>query len=132
VAALFLPFLSEVLAVSIGIWSRDVRLIRRGLSALAVSAALAFLGGMVVAVFTGGPVLFAGFKPPLPSFVLSAVIGITAGLSEADDTGRRYLIGVAAAVQLAIFPAWFGAALMTGLPRKASSGKGCSASQSIL
>lgn len=28
---------------------------------------------------------------------------ITAGLSNADDMGRRYLIGVAAAVQLAIF-----------------------------
>jgi hypothetical protein len=30
--------------------------------------------------------------------------------------GRRYLIGVAAAVQLAIFPAWLGAATMVGLP----------------
>jgi hypothetical protein len=41
---------------------------------------------------------------------------ITAGLSNADDTGRRYLIGVAAAVQLAIFPVWMGAALVIGLP----------------
>jgi hypothetical protein len=59
---------------------------------------------------------FQGFKSPLPSFAISAVIGVTAGLSNADDTGRRYLIGVAAAVQLAIFPAGFGAALVTGLP----------------
>jgi hypothetical protein len=64
----------------------------------------------------GGPIHFAAFKNPLPSFAISAVIGITAGLSNADDTGRRYLIGVAAAVQLAIFPVWLGAATVVGLP----------------
>jgi hypothetical protein len=52
----------------------------------------------------------------MTSFVISGIIGLTAGLSIADDTGRRYLIGVAAAVQLAIFPVWFGAALVLGLP----------------
>jgi hypothetical protein len=116
VAALFLPFLAEVLAVSFGLWSRDRRLIMRGLEAIAVSATLAFLGGVIVASFTGGPIRFQGFKSPLPSLALSAVIGITAGLSNADDTGRRYLIDVAAAVQLAIFPTWCGAALVVGLP----------------
>ena len=64
----------------------------------------------------GGPILFAGFKSPLSSFAISVVIGVTAGLSNADDTGRRYLIGVAAAVQLAIFPVWFGAASVIGTP----------------
>jgi hypothetical protein len=54
----------------------------------------------------------------LASFALSAVIGIAAGLSNADDTGRRYLIGVAAAVQLAIFPAWLGVAVVVGLPAR--------------
>ena len=34
VAALFLPFLAEVLAVSFGLWSRDRRLILRGLARL--------------------------------------------------------------------------------------------------
>ena len=116
VAALFLPFLAEVLAVSFGLWSRDRRLIVRGISALATSTVLAFLGGLIVASFTGAPIRFAGFKSPLPSFAISAAIGITAGLSNADDTGRRYLIGVAAAVQLAIFPTWFGAAAIAGLP----------------
>ena len=116
VAALFLPFLAEVLAVSFGLWTRDRRLIVRGLGALAVSTILAFCGGMVVAIFTEGPIRFQGFKSPLASFALSAVIGIAAGLSNADDTGRRYLIGVAAAVQLAIFPAWLGVAVVVGLP----------------
>ncbi len=116
VAALFLPFLAEVLAVSFGLWSRDRRLIFRGLRAVVVSSALAFAAGAAVAAIEGGPIHFTAFKSPLPSFAISAVIGITAGLSNADDTGRRYLIGVAAAVQLAIYPVWLGAATILGLP----------------
>lgn len=116
VAALFLPFLSQVLALSFGLWNRDRRLVVQGLRALAVSTALACAGGAVVAWLEGGPILFAGFKSPLNSFAISSIIGITAGLSNADDTGRRYLIGVAAAVQLAIFPVWLGAASVIGLP----------------
>ena len=64
----------------------------------------------------GGPIHFTAFKGPVASFMISAVIGVTAGLSNADDTGRRYLIGVAAAVQLAIFPVWLGTAAVLGLP----------------
>jgi hypothetical protein len=116
VAALFLPFLAEVLAVSFGLWSRDRRLILRSLRAILVSTVLAFLGGVVVATAQGGPIHFTGFRGPLASFALSAVIGLAAGLSNADDTGRRYLIGVAAAVQLAIFPVWLGSATVIGLP----------------
>ena len=119
VAALFLPFLAEVLAMGFGLWSRDGRLIARGLRAVAVSMALAYAGGAVVAAVQGGPIHFTDFRSPLSSFAISAVIGIAAGLSNADDTGRRYLIGVAAAVQLAIFPVWFGAATVIGLPGRA-------------
>jgi hypothetical protein len=116
VAALFLPFLAEVLAISFGLWSGDWRLVFRGVRAVVVSAALAFAAGALVAAIQGGPIHFTAFKSPLASFAVSAVIGITAGLSNADDTGRRYLIGVAAAVQLAIFPVWLGAAAVIGSP----------------
>ena len=116
VAALFLPFLAQVLAVSFGLWNRDRRLIVQGLLAVLTSTVLAVAGGAVVGGIEGGPILFVGFKTPLSSFLISAVIGITAGLSNADDMGRRYLIGVAAAVQLAIFPVWMGAALVIGMP----------------
>ncbi|MDP9112518.1 MAG: DUF389 domain-containing protein [Acidobacteriota bacterium] len=116
VAALFLPFLAEVLAVGFGLWSRDRRLFVAGVRAVLVSTALALAAGAVVAAIEGGPIQFTAFKGPLASFAISAVIGITAGLSDADDTGRRYLIGVAAAVQLAVFPVWFGAAMVIGLP----------------
>lgn len=116
VAALFLPFLAEVLAVSFGMWSRDRRLIAHGLRALALSTMVAFAAGTTVAAVQGGPIHFTAFKGCLASFAISAVIGVTAGLSNADDIGRRYLIGVAAAVQLAIFPVWLGAATVLGLP----------------
>ena len=116
VAALFLPFLAQVLAFGFGMWNRDRRLIVQGLRAIVVSTVIAVAAGAMVAWVEGGPIRFAGFKGPLSSFVISAVIGITAGLSNADDTGRRYLIGVAAAVQLAIFPVWLGAASVIGMP----------------
>ncbi len=116
VAALFLPFLSQVLAFSFGVWSRDRQLVWHGAKALLASIGLALLAGAAVGFCKGGPILFEGFRSPLASFAISAVIGVTAGLSAADDTGRRYLIGVAAAVQLAIFPAWLGAALVVSPP----------------
>jgi len=116
VAALFLPFLSQVLAVSFGAWVRDWRLALQGLRGLVVSTVLAIGAGALVAWLGSGPIRYEGFKSPLASFAISALIGVTAGLSIADDTGRRYLIGVAAAVQFAIFPVWFGAAMVLGLP----------------
>ena len=116
VSALFLPFLAQVLAVGVGLWSGDRKLALHGLKAVGASIALGFIGGLVVAAVEGGPIGFHGFKGPLSSFAISAVIGVTAGLSSADDTGRRYLIGVAAAVQLAVFPVWLGAATVIGIP----------------
>src|SRR6185437_13728903 len=52
---------------------------------------------------------------------ISCFIGIAAGLSSADDAGRRYLIRVTAAVQFAVFPAWFGCQLCTDLVRASLS-----------
>jgi hypothetical protein len=118
VAALFLPFLSQVLAVSFGLWGRDRRLILHGIRAILASTVLALAAGAAVAWSVGGPIRFGGFKSPLSSLAISAVIGTAAGLSIADDAGRRYLIGVAAAVQFAIFPVWLGAAFVLGLPHK--------------
>ena len=92
-----------------------------------VSTALAFMSGVLVAAI-GGPIHFTAFKCPLASFAVSAVIGMTAGLSNADDTVRRCLIGVAAAVQLAVFPVWLGAAAVVGIPEGAVCGYGSKAS----
>src|SRR3954452_9431082 len=45
------------------------------------------------------------------------------GLAIADEAGRRYLIGVAAAVQYAVFPVWFGIALVLGFPERGITGQ---------
>ena len=116
VAALFLPFLSQVLALSFGAWAGDVGLARQGLKALGVSTIASLLGGVIVTILHGPPMLFHTFTPPLASFLMSAVIGVTAGIITADDAGRRYLIGVAAAVQYGTYPVWFGFCLVKGFP----------------
>ena len=116
VAALFLPFLSQVLAISFGVWSRDGQLALKGVRTVLVSTIIAVLAGVIVGLLEGGPIGFTSFKTPLASFAISAVIGVTAGLSCADDAGRRYLIGVAGAVQFAVFPAWFGLSFVLGMP----------------
>src|SRR5437763_1774205 len=116
VAALFLPFLSVVLALSFGLWAQDLPLARQGAFAIIASLVCSVAAGALVAALHGGPMQFSAFEKPLVSFGISAVIGVTAGLSSADDTGRRYLIGVAAAVQYAVFPVWFGISLVLGFP----------------
>ncbi len=116
VAALILPFLAQVLGVGFGVWAGDWGLARRGALAVLTSAVLAYCMGLLVASLTGGPVRFHEFQSPLASFAISGVIGAAAGLSEADDVGRRYMIGVAAAVQFSIFPSWFGTATILGVP----------------
>jgi len=118
VAALFLPFLPQVLAISFGAWHRDRGLTLQGAWSVITSILVALIAGAVVAAVEGGPIGYSNFKTPLASFAVSAVIGIAAGFSAADDAGRRYLIGVAAAVQFAIFPVWFGEAFVLGLPAK--------------
>ncbi len=116
VAALFLPFLSQVLALSFGAWAGDLSLAKQGIKALAVSTAASIVAGIVVTLMHGPPMLFHAFTPPLTSLGISAVIGIAAGIITADDAGRRYLIGVAAAVQYGIYPVWLGFCVVKGFP----------------
>lgn len=116
VAALFLPFLSQALALSFGGWAGDRSLAWQGTKALVVSLVASVLAGVVVTLLHGGPMLFHKFMPPLPSFGVSVAIGVTSGFITADDAGRRFMIGVAAAVQYGIFPVWFGFCLVKGFP----------------
>ena len=58
VAALFLPFLSVVLAMSFGIWSQDWGLARQGMKAMLVSIASSVAAGALVAALHGPPILF--------------------------------------------------------------------------
>ena len=114
VAALFMPFLSPLMAAVFGLYKKSPDLVWHGCRALLISFVIAFAAGAALSLVHDGPMLFSDFKSPLRSFFMSCIIGATAGLCSADDAGRRYLIGVAAAVQLAIFPVWLGYALAEG------------------
>jgi hypothetical protein len=121
VAALFLPFMSQVLGLAFGAWAGDWKLAAQSAAALAVSLIISVLAGITLAVILGGPLQFDGFKSPVLSVMMSLVIGAAAGLSTADDAGRRYLIGVAAAAQSGIFAVWAGFALVLGFPDRATT-----------
>jgi hypothetical protein len=123
VAVLFLPYLSQILAVALGAWCRRNTLARLGVLALSVSTIASIAGGALVAALHDAPMAYAGFRPPLVNLAFSVVIGVTAGLCSADDTGRRYLINVAAAVQVGVFPVWFGIGLVDGFPSAAVIGE---------
>ena len=116
VAAMFLPFLSQVLAVAFGLWAGAWRLAKQGAVALFVSTIISILAGVIVAYTNRTAPKFSDFQNPLVALGISSVIGTAAGLASADDAGRRYLIGVAAAVQYSVFPVWFGICLVLGFP----------------
>lgn len=116
VAALFLPFMSQVVGLSFGAWAGDLSLVRQSLKALSASCSVSVLAGLLVGLLHGPPMQYHGFLHPLPSFAISSIIGITAGVITEDDAGRRYLIGVAAAVQYSVYPVWIGYGLLFGFP----------------
>ncbi len=91
-------------------------LANKGLLAISISTVACVAAGALIGLVHPGPLLFSGFKSPLVSFAMSGIIGVASGLAIADDAGRRYLIGVAAAVQFAVFPVWFGFSLVQGFP----------------
>jgi hypothetical protein len=113
---LFIPFTPLMLAMSFGLCTRDGRLARQGALALVCGVGLAALGGQIVARLGGPPLKFDQFSDPLPSFLVSLIVGIAAGLATADDAGRREMIGLAATSQIAILAVWLGITLGFGLP----------------
>lgn len=111
---LFLPYHHQMLAIALGLFTREWRLAAQGVLALAVATALIAAGGACVALVTDAPLLFDEFGSPLSAFVLALAIGAAAALASADDAGRRELIGLAATAHITVLPAWFGIALVFG------------------
>lgn len=118
---LFLPMLPLLLACSVGWLSGDGPLLRQGLRSTMAAVALLLLTAILMAVVVGGPLLYRPETPPLVSLLLSAVVGVGAALADTDDTGKRELIGLAAAAQISITPAWATIALVLGSPEAAES-----------
>jgi hypothetical protein len=120
---LFLPLLPMLLAIAFGAAGRQWRLAVQGLAALMVSIAVVFLGGIVTALVSEGPMKFDDLNPLSVGLVLSTAVGIAAGLASIDDAGRRELIGLAAASQVGITPAWLGVTFIFGPSPTADVGK---------
>lgn len=111
---LFLPFHHQLLAIALGLWTREWRLATQGALALGVATALIVAGGGAVAAVTAPPLQFDEFGSPVSAFVIAVVVGVAAALASADDAGRRELIGLAATAHITVLPAWLGAALVFG------------------
>ncbi|MFN2502301.1 MAG: hypothetical protein ABR530_09850 [Pyrinomonadaceae bacterium] len=113
---LFLPILPMIMAMSLGMVSREWKLFTQGLAALSLSIAILVAGGAAVALITSPPVKFNEFNSLPVSLAITAAVGVAAALAAIDDTGRRELIGLAAAAQIGVIPAWLGICLVFGPP----------------
>ena len=113
---LFLPLLQMVLAIGYGAFTANRRLLLQGLAAIGVGVAVMLASGAIVAAMSQPPMRFNEFNSLPVSMLISAAVGVAAGLGTIDDTGRRELIGLAAASQIGLIPTWLGVCLVFGLP----------------
>lgn len=111
---LFMPPLPLLLAVAFGILARQWRLVAQGARALLLALALIMLAALVVARLIGPPLRFDQISLLPISVLISLGVGVAAGVATGDDAGERTLIGLAAASQVGILPAWLGVWLALG------------------
>lgn len=111
---LFLPYHHQMLAIGLGVWTREWHLAAQGAWALAVSTALIVAAGACVALLTDPPMRFHEFGYLPSGFLIALAVGVAAGLASADDAGRRELIGLAATAHITVIPAWAGVSLVFG------------------
>ena len=113
---MFLPFMPLVLGVAFGALGRQWSLVGQSLAAFVTATLLICAGGAAVAMFAEPPIMFDQFPPLAAGLALSAVVGVAGAIATADDAGHRQLVGLAAASQLALIPAWLGISLVFGFP----------------
>jgi hypothetical protein len=124
---LFMPLLPLLLAMSLGVWTREWRLALQAGRAFVVALVLLVAAGAFVASITGPPLRYNETNSLLTSLVISLAVGVAAGLATADDVGRREMIGLAAVAQIAILPTWFGIRLVFGAAAEGSTPAGARA-----
>lgn len=110
----FIPFMPLVLAVSFGSLTRQWQLAGHAGIAFVTATLLIAAAGAGVALVVEPPMMFDQFPPILAGLFFSLVIGVAAALGTADDVGHRQLIGLAAASQLSLIPAWLGISIVHG------------------
>ncbi len=111
---LFMPILPMVMAISYGVVGRRWRLAWQGAACFLTTVLVLFAGGAIVALASRPPIRFEEHASLVVNLVLSAAVGVAATLASTDDAGRRELIGLAAASQIAVIPVWFGIVAVFG------------------
>lgn len=119
-ALLFLPLLPLLLGAGFGSWTRQPKLVAQAVLAFLTATVLLVAGGAAVAAFSSPPVKYDEFNSLGVTFLISAAVGVAAGLANIDDVGNRAMIGLAATAQIAIVPVWFGVCLVLGFPTTTS------------
>jgi hypothetical protein len=110
----FIPFMPLVLAVSFGTLTRQWQLAGHAAIAFVTATLLIALASVAVALAVDTPMMFDQFPPMAAGLFFSLAIGVAAALGTADDVGHRQLIGLAAASQLSLIPAWLGISIVHG------------------
>ena len=110
----FLPLMPLVLGMSVGTLARQWKLVAQSLAAFMTATLVILAAGVAVALFAKPPLAFTQFPPMAAGIVFSFGVGVAAALATADDAGHRQLVGLAAASQLALVPAWLGISLVFG------------------
>lgn len=119
-ALIFTPFSPLVLSVALGVAARRGDLTRQALRALAVALVLTLAAAAITGALVGGPVRAEDFGGPTRNFVMSGLIGVMAALADADEVGRRQLLGLAMAYPFVRLIAWLGLTLSLGTPEDGS------------
>jgi hypothetical protein len=108
---LFVPLIHIVLAIAFSLDRRNGKLLWQALKALFCAMLVLASGGAVVGLTVGERMPFVSVGGPLVTAALALAIGVAGALAAGDDAGRRELIGLATASQLALVPVWTGAEL---------------------
>jgi hypothetical protein len=117
---LFLPLLPTLMAISLGVLTRNLKLAGQGFLAFLAAITILFLSGVAVASFNSPPLKYDEFNPLYVGALISLAVGIAGALANTDDVGRRELIGLAATAQIAIVPVWFGIKTIFGFAESQS------------
>jgi hypothetical protein len=112
---LFLPILPLVLGIAFGLLTREWRLLVAAARTLLVGLGLLVLAGAALGMVLQPPMKVTDFGEVRSTLVASLAIGVAAGLATTDNAGWRQVLGLAAASQVALIPAWLGYALVHGL-----------------
>jgi hypothetical protein len=113
-ALLFTPFTPLLMGFAFGLRAGDRGLIKQSMKAFFVGTLLTVAAAAVVTAAQKGPLGYQEFGSVGSNFFQSLAAGAIAGFADADDVGRRQLIGLAAAYPYVKFPVWFGYSLVEG------------------